>query len=103
MVARVRGRARGAATVLMSAAIIVSAHGTVKAPPRLSWPGVRRRGTHSPFRPAARGPLHSFLALRVYTAHPVRSFRSLVIAAGIMVHRFGPFEFIDADDRLPSV
>jgi len=50
-VARFRACARAAATIVTSAALIVSAHGTVEAPPRLSWLGVRPSGTHSPFPP----------------------------------------------------
>src|SRR2546428_7757137 len=49
------------------------------------------------------GPSYRFLALRGCTAHPVRSFRSHVMAGGMVVDRFGPFACIDARDRLPSV
>jgi hypothetical protein len=86
-----------------SAAVIVRAHGTVDAPPRLSWLGVRPSGTHSPFPPCRARTVTRFLGIAGYTAHPVRSFRSLVMAGGMVVDRFGPVEFIDARDRLPSV
>ena len=49
------------------------------------------------------GPSYRFSALRGCTAHPVRSFRSRVMAGGLVVDRFGPFACIDARDRLPSV
>jgi len=50
-VARFRACARAAATIVTSAALIVSAHGTGEAPPQLAWLGVRQRGTHAPFPP----------------------------------------------------
>ena len=53
-------------------------------------------------RPVARTVVR-FLAVRVCTAHPLRSFRSRVMAGGMAVDRFGPFACIDARDRLRSV
>src|SRR5712691_729695 len=67
---------------------------------------VARRATewHACAVPALpRGPSYSFLALRVRTAHPVPSFRSLVMAGGMVGDRFGPFACIAPRDRLPSV
>ena len=101
--ARFRGCARAAATIVTPAAVIVSAHGAVEAPPAASWLGMRQSGTHSPFPPCRARTVARFLGIAGYTAHPVRSFRSLVMAGGMVVDRFGPVEFIDARDRLPSV
>src|SRR2546422_4124596 len=78
-------------TAVTSAAVIVSAHGTVEAPPSASWLGVRHSGTHSPFPPRRAPTVAQFLGIAGYTAPPVRSFRSLVMAGGIVVDRFGPF------------
>src|SRR3989442_4215552 len=52
-------------------------------------------------RPAARTVVQ-FLG-SACTAHPLRSFRSLVMAGGMVGDRLGPFACIDARDRLPSV
>src|SRR6266850_4228384 len=46
-----RGHSDGAATIVTSAALIVSAHGTGEAPPRLAWLGGRPSGTHAPCPP----------------------------------------------------
>src|SRR5437867_3733422 len=84
------------------AALIVSAHGTGEAPPRLSWLGVQPSGTHAPF-PPGRADRRLFLGSAGLHGAPLRSFRSRVMAGGMAVDRFGPFACIDARDRLPSV
>src|SRR5438067_626894 len=98
-----RGHSDGAATIVTSAALIVSAHGTGEAPPRRSWLGVRPGGTHAPFPPGRSDrrtvSWHGGSARRTPSVHSAHA--SWPAASWWIVS--GPFEFIAPATVLPSV